>query len=330
MNKFIGIVNHNAAQGCQKCTITGKYMKNRICFPGTNYSKRTDIEFRTRAIATHHREYSILERLPMNMIDDFIVAEDLHLFHLGLMKKCILMWKDGRSKTVRKWTEVDIRKLNEMLKNINNDMPTDIHRSVRSIDCFNFWKGNELRTFLLYIGAVVLKYVISQAEYKHFMKLFCGVTLCSTDTYLNNNKHGIGKLVRELFDEYVEEFEDLYGTEFISSNVHNLTHVIDDVLKFGNLTKISAYGFENCLGGLKLRLRNCNKPLEQISRRISELNLNYRESIDSEQMNSNNEPIIKNPIVDNFVAGVQVFSQILFGSNVFLVSRKFADKWFCG
>lgn len=155
VNEFIGIVNHNAAQGCQKCKITGKRINNRICFPEPNYPKRTDVEFRTRAIPTHHNEYSILELLPIKMIDDFVVAEDLHLFHLGLMKKCLLFWKDGKSNLAQKWTEDDVKKLNEMLKSINNDMPTDIHRSVRSIDCFKFWKGSELRTFLLYIGPVV-------------------------------------------------------------------------------------------------------------------------------------------------------------------------------
>lgn len=76
-----------------------------------------------------------------------------------------------------------------------------------------------------------------------------------------------------MFNEYILEFIDLYGKEYISSNVHNLCHIVNDVCNFGNLTKISAYPFENCLYGLKLKLRNCSRPLEQISRRISELDL---------------------------------------------------------
>lgn len=107
-----------------------------------------------------------------------------------------------------------------------------------------------------------------------------------------------------------------------------MIHVLDDVLKLGNLTKISAYCFESCLGGLKLKVRSCNRPLEQISRRISELDLDYREPIDFEQMNLINEPIFKNPIDNNHEASEKIFSQILFGSNMLLNSRKFADKWF--
>lgn len=318
-------MHHNAVEGCQKCTTSGERKNNRTCFPRINCTKRTNVEFRNRAIPAHHREYSILERIPIDMIDDFVVADDLHLFHLGLMKKCILMWKEGRTKSAHKWTDTDIRKLNEMLKNINRDMPADIHRSVRSVDCFKFWKGTELRAFLLYIGVVVLKHVLNQTEYCHFIKLFCAVTLCSTDKYLNRNKEKISKLVRECFDEYIEEFIDLYGIEYVSSNVHNLTHVMDDVVRFGNLSKISAYPFENCLAGLKLRLRNCNRPLEQISRRISELNLDYRDPIDFDQNDFINEPIL-NYSFEN--AGEQVFSQIVFGTNSLLNCRKFGDKWF--
>lgn len=111
----------------------------------------------------------------------------------------------------------------------------------------------------------------------------------------------------------------------MNSNVHNLSHVIDDVLKFGNLTKISAFQFENCLAGLKNRLRNCNRPLEQISRRINELDLDYRNPIDLEQTNFINEPILKYSF-DN--AGETIFSQIIFNTNLLLDSRKFGDRWF--
>lgn len=54
-------------------------------------------------------------------------------------------------------------------------------------------------------------------------------------------------------------------------NVHNLCHVVDDVMKFGALPDISSYKFENFLGNLKKYIRSGNLPLQQISRRILEL-----------------------------------------------------------
>lgn len=284
--------------------------------------KRTDFDFRNRTISAHHREYSILEALPINMVDDFVTSDDLHLLHLGIMKKCLLMWKDGENNFAYKWRENEITNLNEMLRNINSDMPSDIHRSVRNINCLKFFKGTEFRTFLQYIGVVLFKKFLREEEYKHFLKLYCAVTICSTDIFLNKNKNKISSLARELFNEYIEEYIELYGIEFISSNVHNLEHVVDDVLRFGNLTKISSYVFENCLYGLKLRVRNCNRPLEQISRRISELNLDYRDPVD---LQTNFECHLKYSFDHR---GELAYNQILFRQNSLLSSRNFGDKWF--
>lgn len=275
-------------------------------------------------ISAHHKEDSILEDLPIDMVDDFVIAEDLHLLHLGIMKKMLFIWKDGGTDLEYKWSADDISKLNKMLTTINQDMPNDIHRSVRNLHCLNFWKGSEYRTFLLYIGIFVLKPFLRQQEYEHFTKLYCAVTLCSTEKYFNRNRVKMAHLARTLFDEYIEEFISLYGIAYISSNVHNLTHVVDDILRFGIFTKISAYPFENCLGGLKLRLRNCNCPLEQISRRIIELDLDYREPVDFSD-ERNNEPIFQYSFE---IEGEFVYKQIFFGTNLFLSSRNFGDKWF--
>lgn len=292
-----------------------------MCFPSTGCPERTDVDFRARSIPKHHKEKSILENLPINMIDDFVTSDDLHLLHLGIMKKCLLMWREGANNFKQKWRDCDIIKLNKLLKNIDQDMPTDIHRSIRDLNCLKFWKGCEFRTFLQYIGIVVLKDSLQEDEYNHFLKLYCGVILMSTDKFLSRSREKIGNLARELFNEYIIDYIDLYGKEYISSNIHNLSHIVNDVLRHGNLTKISSYAFENCLYGLKLRVRNCYRPLEQISRRICELDLDFRNPIDFDE---EIEPYMKNPF---FNENEIVYSQIFF-NDLFFNSRNFADKWF--
>lgn len=157
-------------------------------------------------------------------------------------------------------------------------------------------------------------------SFVHFIKLFCAVTLCYTDKYIRRER--TVNFIRESFDEYIEEFINIYGIEYISSNVYNLTHVVVDVLKFGNLSKISAYQFENCLYSLKLRLRKCDNPLEQISRRIVELDLDYREAI--------NEMSVCPPILSNPFKYQQetVFGSIVLNGNFVLNNKKNGDKWF--
>lgn len=321
----VGIKYQNASEGCQKCTTTGQYCKKyrRMTFPHTNVPLRTDESFRARSIPDHHREDSILEELPINMIDDFVTSDSLHLFHLGIMKKCLLIWLGMHDKFEYKWTEADINEINRLLFICNDDMPSDIHRSVRTLQCIKFWKGTEFRTFLLYIGPVFLKSSLRDEEYFHFLKLYCAIVICSHERYSGELSYA-----EELFQEYFEEYISIYGIGSITSNVHNITHVINDVRRFGPLPKIDSYCFENCLYGLKLRLRTCAKPLEQISRRIVELDLDFREPFDFNNIqNIDAEPELKFLIDDDESTELH-YQHISLGSDSFLSSRKFGDKWF--
>lgn len=74
----MGTVGHNAFEGCQKCNITGKYINERMSFPYSDCPPRTDFEFRNRSIPTHHKEKSILENLPIDMINDFVTSFGSH------------------------------------------------------------------------------------------------------------------------------------------------------------------------------------------------------------------------------------------------------------
>lgn len=81
--------------------------------------------------------------------------------------------------------------------------------------------------FSKYVGIIVLKDYLQEDEYNHFLKLYCGVILISTDKYLNEKRKKISNLARELFSEYITEFIDLYGKEFVNMNIHNLGHIVD-------------------------------------------------------------------------------------------------------
>lgn len=201
-----------------------------MSFPRIDCENRTDYAYRNRLVPAHHREYSIIEELPIDMVDDFVTSDSLHLLHLGLMKKCLDIWMNGSKNFKHKWTVSNIIELNDSLRQCNSQMPTDIHRSVRTLDVLAYWKGTEFRSLLNYMGIVILKPVLRKEEYEHFVKLFCAVTLCSNDNYLRDLD-----VAQNLFNQYIEEFINLYGLDSISSNVHNLAHVVSDVRRFGNL-----------------------------------------------------------------------------------------------
>lgn len=52
---------------------------------------RTDQQFRTRFQPKHHKGYSILEELPIDMVHSLITSEPLHLVDLGIGKRYVLM-----------------------------------------------------------------------------------------------------------------------------------------------------------------------------------------------------------------------------------------------
>lgn len=107
-----------------------------MSFPKVDSPLRTDHSFRHRLQAEHHSiSRSPIELLPIDMIADFSTSDPLHLLELGIMKKCLLRWRDGSKTYKHRFTEETKKKVNQMLVQANADKPFEIHRSIRSLDC---------------------------------------------------------------------------------------------------------------------------------------------------------------------------------------------------
>lgn len=102
------------------------------------------------------------------------------------------------------------------------------------------------------------------------MLLFCSITLLSSNIYKSN-----WKLAAEMLEQYVLDFEKIYGVKYMTSNVHNLQHIYKDVDKFGKLPTLSTFKFENDLHSMKNMLRSGYKNLQQIANRKIEL-MNFK------------------------------------------------------
>lgn len=170
--------------------------------------------------------------------------------------------------------------------------------------------GLEFRTFLLYLGPVILKDFLTAEAYKNFMYLSCAIRICSTQKlsrYLN--------VADCIIKDYIEQYIDLYGIDSIGSNVHNLCHLIADVKKFGALPSISSYPFENKLHFIKKLLRHGNRPLAQVVNRIIEL-----ENVKTTDVDSGNNARL------NLRIGQKVSSIKL--ADGFELSANPKNKWF--
>lgn len=69
---------------------------------------------------------------------------------------------------------------------------------------------------------------------------------------------------------FIKSFQQIYGTHFISHNIHGLQHLCDDNEKHGSLDNCSALPFENLMKNLKKMIRKYEKPLQQVVYRYNE------------------------------------------------------------
>lgn len=232
-------------------------------FPNSRSPKRNNEGFRMKSYGDHHKTDTPLLKLPIDMIEDFPVSDSLHLVDLGVMKRLLVGWRDGNfPKLLTKWRAHDTQKVTHFL--LTCKLPSEIHRCVRGLDELLHWKAVEFRSFFYYLSIVILPDVMSKESYEHFLCLFCAITICSCQKY-----RSLLDLSHELALYFVENFKNFYGN-YITSNIHNLVHVTDEVRKFGPLNTFNSYPFENKLHVIKMMLRNGNKPLMQVAKRLSE------------------------------------------------------------
>lgn len=308
-----GVINFNGKHGCLKCTTKGKYdyTANTVVYPQTNAPARTDEMFRNKEYPEHQRNETPLVRLPIDMVEDIIVSDALHLLELGVMRRLLNGWRTGSMTKRAKWSTMEKAEISDFLVKLR--FPKEIHRRMRSLEFVSLWKGLEYRNFLNYVGLVLLKDFLPEKHYQHFLTLFCAVRICSTVAY----NHFL-PVAKDLFVDFIDDYKKLYGIEYITSNVHNLSHVVDEVQRLGPLPTLSAYPFENYLHSIKKMLHAGPLPLNQIANRLTEL------------INSETAKTLKDVYHVNIrsVRSVErTDSKITITLTDFILSTNFEDMW---
>lgn len=153
--------------------------------------------------------------------------------------------------------------------------PVETKQKLRSFEDLSLWKSTDWQTFLLYASPVVLKGLLTEEKYKHFMLYFCAITILSS----KQHKH-LWEKANQKLRQFVGTFAKIYGTNAVTSNVHSLTNLYKQAVRFGCIGDYSSYSFVQKLGFLNNYLQSANyRGLEQAGRRIQEfesLNVNYK------------------------------------------------------
>ncbi|KAJ8952617.1 hypothetical protein NQ314_007500 [Rhamnusium bicolor] len=56
-------------------------------------------------------------------------------------------------------------------------IPLEFNRKPRSLDELQYWKATEYRTFLIYLGPLVLKDILDVAVYENFLAFHFSITI---------------------------------------------------------------------------------------------------------------------------------------------------------
>ena len=131
------------------------------------------------------------------------------------------------------------------------------------------------------LTGLILKTILNDEKYEHFLYLHCAVTILA-----KYSEENCIRFAEELVNFFVSEWERIYGKHQLVYNVHSLIHVAQDCIKHGTLLSFSAFAFESFLGELTSLLRGTRKPLAQLIRRLSELN-NFPRDLKAKKMFEN-------------------------------------------
>lgn len=243
----------------------GRKSSKKISFEAdTNTRKRTDEEFRNKhhysanQKETHHlsKQFMVIEKLPVNIIDAF-PFDYMHCALLGETRHLLATWTDVFD---------DFKQsLASTLSLMRHCIPNEFQRKCREVT--DKWKATECRLFLIYLAFFVLKYIIPDYYYQHFLKFAIGIRILCSERYIENYLD----LAENLIHEFINEYRQVYPSEPITYLLHGCSHLANECRKNKcALDNISAFFAENHLQVVKKYYSRGRHPLQQIGRRIVE------------------------------------------------------------
>ena len=186
----------------------------------------------------HHHGTSAFQDIRIGMCTQFPL-DYMHLVCLGVMKRLISLWMKGPLHC--RQGPGFVRLVNERLSMCRGFLPREFLRKGRTLADVERWKAVEFRQFLLYTGPVILD-CLNNDFYDHFLLLFVSIYCLSSPLFVQSYCHYAGKLLHV----FVNQVGILYGQDQLVYNVHGLTHLAQDVSRFGILGMFLPFPFESC------------------------------------------------------------------------------------
>lgn len=279
------IMQFNGECGCTACEHPGMTCAtglghNRV-YPPLSYdplprTKERMIEQAELAV-TNNLEHvkgvkgpTIAATIPCFDIATSFVPDYMHCVLAGVVTMLMNLWFDSKNK--RKPFYINKPSQERINTDILEILPPDFtNRTPRHLKFRKYYKDAEIRDFLLNYLPIILKDILPKKYYQHFLLLVCGIRILLQDK-ISINELELADFFLMLFVQHVK---DLYGLEKCSYNVHQLTHMVDAVKRWGPMWVWSTFPFEDGNGYFKKINHGPNKVDMKIVNTIKMLNAYY-------------------------------------------------------
>ena len=237
-----------------------------------------------KELKEHHiQKYRFKNKLPnphhvsiLTTVQHFDIVQDVptdYMYHfLGVVMNVL---QKLTSVSLFKMDEVAINRISSRLLFTRDYFPREFQRKPESLSVLSSWKASQVRSFLLYVGVVVFRGILSPEKLEHFYILVTAGCLltCRVDDTPNRPRllADRGRVADALLHEFVKRSIKIYGCEIATIKMHELLHVVDDYLRFGPLDMFSAFRFESFLGKLKNLIGAHKNPAAQVINAYSSL-----------------------------------------------------------
>ncbi|KAK3918094.1 Serine/threonine-protein phosphatase 4 catalytic subunit 1 [Frankliniella fusca] len=187
---------------------------------------------------------SAITQIMYDVIRGFAV-DDLHTLYLGVTKTLTKLLFDSKHSSEPYSLRKYLHLVDERLLKIK--LPNVFERCIRKIDGeFSYWKGKECETYIHYLSIAVLDGIMSDKYLEHHIDLVECLHILQSPSISPEKLLACSKKL----DNYVKNFEVLYGTRNMSMVIHLLQHLVFVVTNLGPLRYCSCYPYESLNGDI--------------------------------------------------------------------------------
>lgn len=252
----------NGYEGCDVCLAEGDSIDDRMAFLDLEADLRNDHDYRARIYEDYHKMESVLELLPIDMIDAFPL-DYLHCVLLG-----VINWILGYIRNTRQMlSSHDYITIKNRIDQFEKTRPVEFQHKLRSfIEYLGLMKGTEFRQYLLFVMPLLLKGIVDDEKIGNLLKLHIASTIFSHKRFAQYYNEA-----DELMRMFLQEFAEIYHHRHVVYVFHSLCHMKKFVDLYGHWDNFSTFEYESYNSTVKNLLQSNVMPLTQMTNRIAEI-----------------------------------------------------------